>query len=132
MTTLISVGTVQIDMGNPSIVLFPPVPAVQNRAYIFFLTKTSPSNLLEFGYVLILPGLVFDSTSAELGNYRLKYFDKGFSYSFPVSVPQGIDPPGFVIIGLKPIRFFSNTIPQPKILDFELQVLDTAQTVGYG
>ena len=119
-------------MSSSDVVLFPPVPAIENTGYIFFLTKTSPSNLLEFGYVLVLPGLVFDSVAAELGNYRLKYFDKGFSYSFPVSVPRGIDPPGSVVIGLKPIRFFSNTIPQPKILDFQLQVLGTAQTVGYG
>lgn len=132
MTDLIDVGTVQVDMSRPNLVFFPSVPVKDEEAYIFFLTKISPSNLLEFGYVLILPELVFDSISAELGNYRLKYFDRGVSYCFPVTIPKGIDPSGVLKIALKPIKFFSNTTPQPKILNFRLQILKDTQKISYG
>ena len=128
---IVTVGTVTVNMTDPSLVPFPLVSLTSGNGYVFILNLNPVSQLLDFAYILPIPAVVLGGLVYEI-NSSIKWYPKGVRFSFVVPVYDAGGVPLDVLIALRPIEIFKGKADPPSV-SATLQYEDSLiQPIAFG
>ena len=127
---LVVIGTITVDMWTKGLYNFPAVTGKEKEGRAFFLEKINPSQIQEYGYLVVVPQALIEGVIYEIAQ-DFKFYDKGIGYMFIPVLPDKVEPDETITIGLYPIQMYRYCKADPRFVDYRLSWIDDKQEVGY-
>ena len=109
-----NVGTVLVTMTSRNLVPFPTVNLKRNKGFMFYLVANPITTVAEYGYLLIIPSMVWNGLSGERPKL-VNWFPKGQRFLFKVTTPEKMGDPIPTTINLFPVQIFTGRVVPKQI-----------------